>query len=111
MRPASASRDQRRLSATHAISVSVVSGQSITGGAVILLYSVTKIGFDAALWDNFNAIKREIAFFAALAVLSIFGGGTYFRPKNLLKAPSSSLLGADRDVSENSVKKVSGIDA
>ncbi len=85
---------------------------ALAGAAVILLYSATKIGFDAPLWDNFNAIKREIAFFAALAVLSVFGGGTYFRPKNLLKAPLSSLLGADRNVaSESSTKKVSGNDA
>ncbi len=85
---------------------------AIAGAAVIVLYSATKIGFDVSLWDNLNAIKREIAFFAALAVLSIFGGGTYFRPKNVLKAPSSSLLGADRNVaSESSAKKVSGNDA
>ena len=84
---------------------------ALAGVAVILWYSATKIGFDAPLWDNFNAIKREIAFFAALAVLSVFGGGTYFRPKNLLKAPLSSLLGADRDVGENSAKKVCGNDA
>lgn len=82
---------------------------ALAGAAVILFYSATQIGFDVPLWDNFNAIKREIAFLAALAVLGLLGGGASFRPKNLLKAPSSSLLGADRNVaSGRSTEKVPG---
>ncbi|MEM9030668.1 MAG: DoxX family protein [Pseudomonadota bacterium] len=38
--------------------------------AVIVFYMITKLGFDKSLLANFNAVKRELAIFAAAFVLA-----------------------------------------
>ncbi len=60
---------------------------------IVAWYCVGKISLDATLWNNLNAIKRELAYLAATAVLVGVGGGQAFRSGNLLRAPQASLLG------------------
>ena len=61
--------------------------------AVVLVYCLNAINVDKALWDNFNAVKREIAFIAAAAVLLRFSGGPAFRVGKLFEEPRDVLFG------------------
>ncbi|MEO0672382.1 MAG: DoxX family membrane protein [Pseudomonadota bacterium] len=45
------------------------------GLAIVTIYSVGKLSFDAGLVGNLNAIKREIAFIAAFAILTLRDSG------------------------------------
>jgi len=60
---------------------------------IVAWYCFGKISFDATLWNNLNAIKRELAYLGATAVLVAAGGGKAFRPGALLSAPQAALLG------------------
>ena len=82
-----------------AIGVVLASGHGVrvaaaAAFAVIAWYCVSLISFDASLWNNFNAIKRELAFLAAAGVLVVHEGGQAFRPASLFRSPRESLLGA-----------------
>jgi len=66
---------------------------AIAAFAIVAWYCVGKINFDATLWNNFNAIKREIAYLAASGVLVVYGGGQAFQLGTLFKAPRDALLG------------------
>ncbi len=64
--------------------------------AVIAWYCLGKLSLEASLWNNLNAIKRELAFLAACGVLVAWQGGRAFRPEVLAKAPLAVLLGKPR---------------
>lgn len=66
---------------------------AIAAFAVIAWYSVGKLSFDATLWDNLNAIKREFAFLAASGLLIAYQGGRAFRLDALFKSPMNTILG------------------
>ena len=61
--------------------------------AMVVWYCIGKMSADMTLWDNFNAIKREIAFLAASGVLFVYGGGTTYRLADLWRKPFSAVLG------------------
>ena len=61
--------------------------------AVVAWYCLGKLSLDATLWNNLNAIKRELAFLAACGVLFAWQGGRAFRLDALAKAPLSAVLG------------------
>ncbi len=61
--------------------------------AMIAAYCIGKMSFDATLWDNLNAVKRELAYLAACGVLIAFQGGRAFRIDRLVKSPLAALLG------------------
>lgn len=61
--------------------------------AVIAWYCIGKLSLDATLWNNLNAIKRELAFLAASGVLFAWQGGRGFRLDALVKAPLNAVLG------------------
>ncbi len=46
--------------------------------AILAFYALQKLNFDKSLVDNLNGFKREFAFFAAGAVLVVYGGGTRY---------------------------------
>ena len=80
------------------IGLVLASGQAtrIAGAAafaVIAWYCVGKLSLDATLWNNLNAIKRELAFLAACGLLFAWQGGRGFRLDALAKAPLSAVLG------------------
>ncbi len=60
---------------------------------VVAWYCFGKVSLDATVWNNLNAIKRELAYLAATAILVAVGGGRAFRPGSLLRTPQASLLG------------------
>jgi uncharacterized membrane protein YphA (DoxX/SURF4 family) len=62
--------------------------------AVVAWYSVGKMNLDVSVWNNLNAIKRELAYLAAGGLLVFFGGGHAFRPGNGFRRPGRTLLGA-----------------
>ncbi len=81
-----------------AIGLVLISGHFVRFGAgialaVLLWYCAGKISFDVAVWNNLNAIKRELAFIAASAVLVRWGGGLAFRSTGLMTQPLSALVG------------------
>lgn len=53
--------------------------------AMFAYYILTKLALDKSLIANLNAIKREIAFLAASAVLAIYGGGSLFTPQDVIR--------------------------
>ena len=61
--------------------------------AVVLIYCANAVSFEKSLWDNFNAVKREIAFIAAALVLLRFSGGPAFRVSKMFEAPQDVLFG------------------
>ena len=61
--------------------------------AAVAWYCVGKMSLDATLWDNLNAIKRELAYLAACGVLFAWQGGRGFRLDGLVKAPRDAVLG------------------
>lgn len=61
--------------------------------AILLWYIGSKLSFDTSVWNNLNAIKREIAFVAASAVLTRYAGGAWFRVDRLLPDPMTHLFG------------------
>ena len=61
--------------------------------ALLLWYCTTKIDIDATVWNNLNAVKRELAYIAATAILLRWGGGFAFRLSGLILEPISTLLG------------------
>lgn len=65
--------------------------------AVVLVYCLNAINLDKTLWDNFNAVKREIAFIAAALVLLRFSGGPAFRVSKLFEAPQDVLFGPSQN--------------
>lgn len=76
-------------------------GMRLAAGAAFLCigwYCFSKIGLDATFWNNFNGIKRELAFLAACAVLFIYQGGKAFRLDGLYQTPVSALLGRRQSV-------------
>ncbi len=60
---------------------------------IVVWYCFGKISADASLWNNLNAVKRELAYLGAAAVLVAVGGGKAFRPSALIRSPQASLLG------------------
>jgi len=60
---------------------------------VIVWYCFGKVSWDAGLWNNLNAIKREIAYLAACVVLFLYQGGQLFRPYTFIKDPMTALFG------------------
>ena len=60
---------------------------------VIVWYSIGKMNLDVSLWNNLNAIKRELAYLAATGLLVFLGGGRAFRPGDGFRTPGRTLLG------------------
>ncbi len=60
---------------------------------IVAWYCMGKFSVDTTFWNNLNAIKREIAFLGAAAVLVVVGGGRGFRPGAFIRAPQAALLG------------------
>ena len=84
------------------IGIIMISGHLVRLGAVaalvvLLWYCVGKISLDMSMWNNLNAIKRELAFIAASIVLIRWGGGAAFRPSALISRPLSTLVGLPLD--------------
>lgn len=61
--------------------------------AIVLWYCFGKLSLDTSFWNNFNAIKRELAFLAASLVLIIYEGGRSFQLASLFQNPMSALSG------------------
>ena len=61
--------------------------------AILMWYIGSKLSLDIGLLDNLNAVKREVAFVAASVILLLYGGGTLFRPGQLLRQPMTHLFG------------------
>lgn len=81
------------------VGVLLASGHLVRLGAlaaflILAWYCFGKISIDATLWNNLNAIKRELAYLAATGVLVAVGGGQAFRPGTLIRDPHATLLGA-----------------
>ncbi|MEP2102488.1 MAG: DoxX family protein [Parasphingorhabdus sp.] len=66
---------------------------AIIAGLIVVYYCFGKIDFGNAPWDNFNAIKRELAFIASSAVLAIWGGGAHLKAINAIREPVAVLFG------------------
>ncbi|KAB7615949.1 DoxX family protein [Amylibacter sp. SFDW26] len=64
---------------------------------VIIFYCINKFSLDKTLWDNLNAIKREIAYLAAVAVLIRYSGGQVFQFVNILQRPRELFFGKLRE--------------
>ncbi|MCE7997969.1 MAG: DoxX family protein [Rhodobiaceae bacterium] len=60
---------------------------------IVAWYCFGKFHLDVTVWNNLNAVKRELAYLAATAVLFAVGGGNAFRPSVLVRAPQEALLG------------------
>lgn len=87
-----------------AIGLALASGHGVrvaaaAAGAVVLWYSVGKLSFDATLWNNLNAIKRELAYLAACGVMIAYQGGRAYRLSDLFRTPAAAVLGAGRPAS------------
>lgn len=67
---------------------------AIAAFVIVAWYCFGKLNADVTVWNNLNAIKRELAYLAATGALIVSGGGKAFRPGTLIKAPQASLLGA-----------------
>lgn len=69
---------------------------AVAAGLVVLWYSLGKLSGDATVWNNLNAIKRELAYLAACGVLGWLGGGRAYRVSQAWRAPVPALLGRTR---------------
>ncbi|MEO1265990.1 MAG: DoxX family protein, partial [Pseudomonadota bacterium] len=61
------------------------------GVAIVAWYCATKLGFDKGLVANLNAIKREIAFLAAFAVLALRDSGAMWTARDVASRLSEGL--------------------
>lgn len=63
---------------------------------IVLWYCFGKLSVDTSFWNNFNAIKRELAFLAASLVLILYEGGGSYRLASLFKNPMGALSGDEK---------------
>lgn len=84
-----------------AIGATMLSGHgvriaAIAAIAILAIYCIGKVDLSESLWDNLNAVKREVAFLASATLLARLSGGRGFQAGYLLRHPKTAMFGPER---------------